>query len=63
MGKSKQTLDLEQTLYNAVMKKGVYGCFEVTLDIGGNERVDRENTRLNNNITRIKRHECNITKI
>lgn len=38
--KTKETLQLEQQLYQATKKMGVFGCFEVTIGYFGKERVD-----------------------
>lgn len=38
--KTKKTLKLEQDIYNATKKVGVFGCFEVTIGFFGKERVD-----------------------
>ena len=38
--KTKKTLKLEQDIYNATEKVGVFGCFEVTIGFFGKERVD-----------------------
>lgn len=34
------TLDLEKSIRQLTAKIGVYGCFEVTIGVGGKERVD-----------------------
>lgn len=40
MGKTDLTKKLERSLWRATNKTGVFGCFEVTIGFGGNERVD-----------------------
>lgn len=40
MGKSEETLRLEESIYAATNKQGVFGCFEVTIGWWGKERVD-----------------------
>ena len=40
MGKTKITKQLESRLITYTNKIGVYGCLEVTIGIGGRERVD-----------------------
>lgn len=40
MAKTKITKELEKQIYEATKKQGVFGCFEVTVDWYGNERVD-----------------------
>lgn len=40
MAKTDLTTELEYTIYKATKKLGIYACFEVTIGIGGNERVD-----------------------
>lgn len=40
MTKTSATTQLENEIYLATSKVGVYSCFEVTIGIGGNERVD-----------------------
>jgi len=40
MKKSEQTLQLEESIYLATNKTGVFGCFEVTIGWNGQERVD-----------------------
>lgn len=38
--KTAETLELEELIYGATRKLGVFGCFEVTIGFGGTERVD-----------------------
>lgn len=38
--KTEQTLQLERDIFSATKKKGIFGCFEVTIGFNGNERVD-----------------------
>ena len=38
--KTADTLALENQIYGATRKLGVFGCFEVTIGFGGAERVD-----------------------
>lgn len=38
--KSDETLQLERDIWTATNKQGVFGCFEVTIGMFGNERVD-----------------------
>lgn len=38
--KTKETLQMEHDIRAATRKIGVFGCFEVTIGIGGKERVD-----------------------
>jgi hypothetical protein len=40
IGKSEQTVQLEQQIYAATKKQGVFSCFEVTIGWFGDERVD-----------------------
>lgn len=40
MAKTKETLELEKTIFSTTSKMGTFGCFEVTIGFGGNERVD-----------------------
>lgn len=40
MAKTDLTKKLERSLWRATNKTGVFGCFEVTIGFGGNERVD-----------------------
>lgn len=40
MGKSEETMRLEESIYAATNKQGVFGCFEVTIGWWGKERVD-----------------------
>lgn len=40
MAKTETTTMLERAIYRATRKIGVYACFEVTIGIGGKERVD-----------------------
>lgn len=40
MGKTNLTQSIEKSLWRATNKMGVFGCFEVTIGFGGNERVD-----------------------
>ena len=40
MAKSEETLRLEESIYAATNKQGVFGCFEVTIGWWGKERVD-----------------------
>lgn len=40
MSKSETTLKLENDIYKATNKRGVFGCFEVTIGWYGEERVD-----------------------
>ena len=40
MAKTDLTLSLEKSLWESTSKLGVFGCFEVTIGFGGNERVD-----------------------
>lgn len=40
MAKTNMTKKLENDIYLATSKLGIYSCFEVTIGIGGNERVD-----------------------
>lgn len=40
MSKSIETIELERNIYKATNKMGVFGCFEVTIDWYGKERVD-----------------------
>lgn len=40
ISKTKETLQLEREIYWATRKVGAFGCFEVTIGKGGNERVD-----------------------
>ena len=38
--KTQQTIEMENKIYAATRKIGIFGCFEVTIGIGGKERVD-----------------------
>lgn len=38
--KTDKTIRIEQMLWKYTQKQGVFGCFEVTIGIGGRERVD-----------------------
>lgn len=38
--KTEKTYKLENKIYNATKKTGVFGCFEVTIGFFGKERVD-----------------------
>lgn len=38
--KTKETLDLEKSLYRFTNRMGTFGCFEVTIGWFGKERVD-----------------------
>jgi hypothetical protein len=40
MAKTEATVQLERAIYNATRKMGTFCCFEVTIGIGGSERVD-----------------------
>lgn len=40
MAKTKETLELEDKIFKATRKQGVFGCFEVTIGWFGKERVD-----------------------
>lgn len=40
MAKTKQTIELEKLLWFNTRKMGLFACFEVTIGIKGNERVD-----------------------
>ena len=40
MAKTDMTKKLEEAIYLATRKTSVYGCYEVTIGIGGSERVD-----------------------
>lgn len=40
MAKTNLTTELEYAIYRATKKQGIYACFEVTIGIGGDERVD-----------------------
>lgn len=40
MSKSKTTTQLEGAIYRSTRKNGTFRCFEVTIPIGGSERVD-----------------------
>lgn len=40
MAKTDKTFELERAIYSATSKKGLFGCFEVTIGFSGNERVD-----------------------
>lgn len=40
IGKTELTVDLEKIIWNETHKKGVFGCFEVTIGWAGEERVD-----------------------
>jgi hypothetical protein len=40
MAKTKLTKDFERSIRLATSKMGTFGCFEVTIGFGGNERVD-----------------------
>jgi hypothetical protein len=40
MAKTEATVKLEQAIFNATRKMGTFCCFEVTIGIGGKERVD-----------------------
>ncbi|KOP29503.1 hypothetical protein ADM98_11575 [Exiguobacterium sp. BMC-KP] len=40
MAKTEETVRLETDIYTATKKLGIYCCYEVTIGIGGNERVD-----------------------
>lgn len=38
--KTEETKCIERAIFNATYKKGMFGCFEVTIGWGGKERVD-----------------------
>ena len=38
--KTKETLDLEKSLFRFTNRLGTFGCFEVTIGWAGKERVD-----------------------
>lgn len=40
MGKTEETINIEKSLWKFTNKMGVFGCFEVTIGLGGKERVD-----------------------
>jgi len=40
LAKTEATLELEKKIFEATVKQGVFGCFEVTIGWFGNERVD-----------------------
>lgn len=40
MAKTEQTLALEREIWQATVRQGVFGCFEVTIGWFGDERVD-----------------------
>lgn len=40
MAKTEETVKLENDIYTATKKIGIYCCYEVTIGIGGSERVD-----------------------
>lgn len=40
MAKTSLTIELEKSLWKSTNKLGVFGCFEVTIGFGGNERAD-----------------------
>lgn len=40
LAKTELTTKLERLIYANTCKMGVFGCFEVTIGMGGNERVD-----------------------
>lgn len=40
MGKTPETLQLEDEIYKATQNQGTFGCFEVTIGWFGSERVD-----------------------
>lgn len=40
MAKTQETIDLENEIWNATQKQGVYGCLEVTIGPAGSGRVD-----------------------
>ncbi|UPI13218.1 hypothetical protein [Bacillus phage SBSphiJ6] len=40
LAKTELTTTLERMIYANTCKMGVFGCFEVTIGMGGNERVD-----------------------
>lgn len=40
MAKTDDTIQLENDIWYATQKTGVFGCFEVTIGFGGRERVD-----------------------
>lgn len=40
IAKTEQTIKLEQEIWQATRKQGVFGCFEVTIGWFGEERVD-----------------------
>lgn len=40
MAKTDKTIELENAIYKATSKQGVFGCFEVTIGWYGHERVD-----------------------
>ncbi|MEN0645543.1 hypothetical protein MKY91_20470 [Alkalicoccobacillus gibsonii] len=40
IAKTDLTTQLESSIYNATAKMGTFTCFEVTIGIGGSERVD-----------------------
>lgn len=40
MAKTELTKELEKKIWQETHKKGLFGCFEVTIGFGGDERVD-----------------------
>ena len=40
IAKTQETLELENAIYKATKKQGIFGCFEVTIGWFGKERVD-----------------------
>lgn len=40
MAKTTETTELERSIWSATTKLGTFSCFEVTIGIGGSERVD-----------------------
>lgn len=40
MAKTEETTNLEEMIMDHTLKLGVFGCLEVTIGFGGNERVD-----------------------
>lgn len=40
MAKTKETIELERSIWSQTRKLGVFGCFEVTIGFNGRERVD-----------------------
>lgn len=45
MDKTDKTLDLERRLWFATNKTGVFGCFEVTIDLCARERLNYHEVR------------------